>query len=230
MKNPLNIFKRNKETTDPKVIIDKCLRALSNRITDSFQEDGYHWSKPWGVKRFESVVLAKFFMEYSFKIISEDKLQDDERLAFDTLCTTSFSKLFDSEFSSVGLNYEDMNEDINSKIEMYFEARKSSKPPHCWHAIYQLVTKTENKEDIQEDIKNKTSGLELIRGNENFISMVPQYESKIKILRDKVLAFESAEMMLPHMARFTKDKLRLIKLKKIKALSKKMAKQEKTKK
>ena len=60
--------------------------------------------------------------------------------------------------------------------------------------------------------------------------MVPQYESQIKILKDKANAFDSAEMMLPHMVRFTKDKLRVIKLKKIKVLSKKLAKQEKGKK
>ena len=60
--------------------------------------------------------------------------------------------------------------------------------------------------------------------------MVPQYESQIRILKDKVNAFESAEMMLPHMVRFTRDKLRAINLKKIKALSKKLAKKDKGKK
>ena len=60
--------------------------------------------------------------------------------------------------------------------------------------------------------------------------MIPQYESQIRILKDQGNAFESAEMMLPHMVRFTKDKLRVIKLKKIKALSKKLAKTAKGKK
>ena len=60
--------------------------------------------------------------------------------------------------------------------------------------------------------------------------MVPQYKVQIKVLKDKADAFESAEMMLPHMARFTKDKLRSVNLKKIKALSKKAAKKDKGKK
>jgi hypothetical protein len=72
--------------------------------------------------------------------------------------------------------------------------------------------------------------LELIKGNENFAGMVPQYESQISILKDKASAFDSAEMMLPHMVRFTKDKLRVINLKKIKALSKKLSKKDKGKK
>ena len=60
--------------------------------------------------------------------------------------------------------------------------------------------------------------------------MVPQYESQIRMLKEKASAFESAEMMLPHMMRFTKDKLSQINLKKIKALSKKLAKKDKGKK
>ena len=83
---------------------------------------------------------------------------------------------------------------------------------------------------MQEDLKNKSAGLQLIQGNENFAGMVPQYKAQIKVLKDKAGAFESAEMMLPHMARFTKDKLRSVNLKKIKALSKKAAKKDKGKK
>ena len=79
-------------------------------------------------------------------------------------------------------------------------------------------------------IAKKIAGLELIRGNDNFASMVPQYEMQIKTLKDKANSFESAEMMLPHMFRFTKDKLRVIKLKNIKAISKKLSKKDKGKK
>jgi hypothetical protein len=226
----LKLFSRNNEPSDPETIINNCLKAVVNRISDSLDEAEYHWTKPWGVKRFESIILAKFMLDYSFNKLAEDKLGDDERTGYHNLCDISFSNLFNDEFSSVGLNCEDMQEEIQTKIDSYFEARRGSKPPFCWHAIYQLITKTSPKEQIQEDIAKKTAGLELIRGNDNFASMVPQYEMQIKILKDKANSFESAEMMLPHMLRFAKDKLRVIKLKKIKAISKKLAKQEKSKK
>ena len=71
--------------------------------------------------------------------------------------------------------------------------------------------------------------MELIKGNENFASMVPQYENKIKILNDKVNSFEYAEMMISHMLRFTRDKLKAIKMRKIKSLSKKLTKKDKSK-
>jgi len=206
------------------------LIAVVNRISDSLDEEEYHWTKPWGVKRFESIILAKFMIDYSFNKLAEDKLGDDEKAGFHNLFNTSFSNLFNDEFSSVALNYEDMQEEIQGKIDSYFEARRGSKPPFCWHAIYQIITRTSSKEQVQEDLAKKTAGLELIRGNDNFASMVPQYEMQIKILKDKANSFESAEMMLPHMLRFTKDKLRVINLKKIKAISKKLAKQEKSKK
>ena len=131
----MNIFSRNKESSDPAVIINNCLDEVSNRITDSLSEEEYRWSKPWGVKRFESLILTKFFMQYAFNLLSEEKLQDDERTGFYNLCDTSFSELFNNEFSSVGLNYEDMQEEIQCKIDGYIEARKGSKPPLCWHSI-----------------------------------------------------------------------------------------------
>jgi len=226
----LKLFSRNNEPSDPATIINNCLIVVVNRISDSLDEEEYHWTKPWGVKRFESIILAKFMLDYSFNKLAEDKLGDDEKTGYHNLCDISFSNLFNDEFSSVGLNYEDMQEEIQAKIDSYIEARKGSKPPYCWHAIYQLITKTSPKEQIQEDISKKIAGLELIRGNDNFASMVPRYEMQIKILKDKVNSFESAEMMLPHILRFTKDKLRVIKLKKIKAISKKLVKKEKSKK
>jgi hypothetical protein len=226
----MKLFSRNKETSDPAVIIQNSLSAVVNRISESFEDEKYHWTKPWGVKRFESMVLAKFMMDYSFNGLAEDKLKDDEKNAFITLSLSSFSKLFNDEFSQIGLNCEDMQEELQQKIDAYFDARRGTKPPLCWHTIYQLVTRSKSKEELEEDVKKKAIGLELIKGNENFAGMVPQYESQISILKDKASAFDSAEMMLPHMVRFTKDKLRVINLKKIKALSKKLAKKDKGKK
>ena len=123
-----------------------------------------------------------------------------------------------------------MREEIQKKIEEYFDARRGIRPPKCWQNIYLVITRSKSKDEIDEEIKKKSAGLELIRGNEAFAGMVPQYESQIKILTDKAGAFESAEMMLPHMSRFTKDKLRVINLKKIKTLSKKLANKDKGKK
>ena len=226
----MKLFSRNKETSDPAVIIQNSLSAVVNRISESFEDEKYHWTKPWGVKRFESMVLAKFMMDYSFNGLADDKLKDDEKIAFITLCSSSFSKLFNDEFSQIGLNFDDMQDELQQKIDAYFDARRESKPPYCWHKIYQLITRSKSKEELEDDVVKKSAGLELIKGNKNFAGMVPQYESQIRILKDKVSAFESAEMMLPHMVRFTKEKLRAINLKKIKALSKKIAKKDKDKK
>ncbi|SVD96726.1 uncharacterized protein METZ01_LOCUS449580, partial [marine metagenome] len=194
----MKFFSRNKEPSDPAVIINDCFKSVANRISDSLEEEGYHWTKSWGVKRFESIILAKFMMDYSFNGLVEDKLKDEEKTGFENLCNTSFSTLFNDEFSVVGLNYEDMQEEIQQKIDGYFDARRESRPPQCWHDIYKLVTRSQSKEDIAKDIQNKSAGLELIRGNENFAGMVPQYEVQIRVLNDKANAFESAEMMLPH--------------------------------
>ena len=226
----MKLFSRKKVITDPEIVINDSLKLLVNRISDTLSEEEYRWNKPWGVKRFESMILAKFMIDYSFNGITKDKLNDDEKLSFIEICTNSFSTLFNKEFSEVGLNYEDMQEEISQKVEAYYEARRESKPPICWHKIYRLITRCKSKEEIDEDIRSKISGLELIKGNENFAGMVPQYEAKIKILKDRANSFESAEMMLPHMIRFTNDHLRVINIKKIKSLSKKLSKKDKGKK
>ena len=226
----MKLFFQNKETSDPGIIIDNCLKTVTNRISDDLDGDAYHWNKPWGVKRFESIVLSKFLMNLAFNHLSEDKLQDDEKTGFENLCNTSFSTLFNDEFSSVGLSFEDMEEEIQTKIDGYFEARHENRAPICWHAIYKQIIRSSSKEEIVEDIQKKSEGLELIKGNDNFASMVPQYETQIKIMDDKVNSFEYAEMMISHMLRYTRDKLRAINLKKIKALSNKLSKQNKDKK
>jgi len=91
--------------------------VVVNRISDSLDEDEYHWKKPWGVKRFESMILAKFMLDHAFNGLSEDKLKDDEKIAFENLSNSAFSKMFNDEFSEVGLNYEDMQEEIQKKID-----------------------------------------------------------------------------------------------------------------
>ena len=221
---------RNKESSNPAIIIDNCLKNVTNRISDDLDGEGYHWEKPWGVKRFESIVLAKFLMNHSFNLLSENKLTDDEKTGFENLCNTSFSTLFNDEFSAIGVNFEDMQKEIQQKIDGYIEARRENRPPICWYAIYQQITRNNSKEQIEEEIQNKSNGLELIKGNENFVSIVPQYETQIKILNDKVKSFEYAEMMISHMLRFTREKLKAINMRKIKTLSKKLAKQDKSKK
>jgi len=226
----LLFFSKNKQQTDPEIIVKDCLNDLVKKVSEDLSSDGYRWGKPWGVKLFESAVLSKFIIDYSFDGIVAEQLSDDEKKGFFEISNRKFSKYFNDTFSSVGLNYEDMKEDIDNKVEKYFATRREfRKPPQCWHQIYMLVTRSKSIEEIKDDMKNKTSGLELMKTNENFSSMVPQYEMQIKILQDKIGAFELAEMMLPHMIRFTKQRLRPIKLKKIKALSKKLAKKDKKK-
>ena len=65
-----------------------------------------------------------------------------------------------------------------------------------------------------------------MRSNENFSTMSAQYESQINHLKKKVAAFDLADIMLPHMFRSGRQKLKKINIKKIKALSKILAKKD----
>ena len=226
----MNIFSRNKELSDPKIVVNSCLKFLLDRITDDLDNERYHWKKSWGVKRFESIVLAKFILDYSFERIVENQLSDDEKNGYYDLSNTSFSSMFNEEFSEVGINFADMKEEIEKKVEGYFTSLKEvQKPPECYYQVYMLITGSQSREELEEEVKKKTAGLDLIRTNENFASVVTQYEGQIKHLKEQVAAFDQAEIMLPHMIRSARQKIKNINLNKIKTLSKKLAKKEKKK-
>ena len=61
----MKLFSRKKVITDPEIVINDSLKLLVNRISDALSEEEYRWNKPWGVKRFESMILAKFMIDYS---------------------------------------------------------------------------------------------------------------------------------------------------------------------
>jgi len=223
----LKFFSRNKELSDPAIIVSSCIRFLLNRITDDLEREGYSWNKPWGVKRYESMLLAKFILDYSFEKIVEGQLSDDEKNGYYDLSNTSFSSMFNDEFSEVGMNFEDMQEEIEEKVAAYFKVRRENRrPPECYYQIYMLITGSQSLEELEEEIKKKTAGLEFMRSNENFSTMSAQYESQINQLKQKVAAFDLADIMLPHMFRSGRQKLKKINIKKIKALSKILAKKD----
>ena len=116
----MKLFSRNKESSDPAEIVHKSFISVSDKIFKALEEEGYHWTKPWGVKRFESLVLTKFMMDYSFNGLAEDKLKDDEKNAFNNFCSKEFSKLFNDEFSQIGLNFDDMQDELQEKIDINY--------------------------------------------------------------------------------------------------------------
>lgn len=226
----MGIFSKNKEPKGPEAIIKASLSAVSNRLLDTLNGEEYLWQKAHGVKRFECLILSKYLLDYSFKSLAEDKLKEDETEGFTQISNSVFEKSFNDEFSEVGIHFEDMKDKVEGKIEEYFESRLGNKPPACWHIIYSKCTNSKSIEELEKEMEKQSNGLEVIRGNENFANLVPKYEARLESLKNKCEAFESAEMMLPHMVRFTKEKLKAINLKKIKALSKKLAKKDKGKK
>ena len=226
----MKLFSKNKELSDPAIIISSCLRFLLNRISDDLDRREYSWNKPWGVKRFESIILSKFILDYSFKKITENQLSADENNGYYNLRDASFSSLFNAEFSEIGMNFEDMQEEIEDKVEAYSKAREDyRRPPECYYQIYMLITGCRSREELEEEIKKKTTSLEFMRNNEKFAPMVTQYEFQINHMKEKLVAFDMADIMLPHMFRAARQKLKNINLKKIKSLSKKLIKLEKKK-
>ena len=115
---------------------------------------------------------------------------------------------------------------INNKTQDYYNARKDNDQAHeCYYQIFMHIIGGNSRIDLEKELKRKESGLELMYGNDDFSSMIPQYKNTIKVLKEKIIGFDLAEIMIPHMIRTARQKLRNINLKKIKSLSKKIAKE-----
>ena len=155
------------------------------------------------------MLLAKFIMDYSFERIIEGQLSDDDKNGYYAMSNSSFSNIFNDEFSEVGMNFEDMQEEIEEKVTAYFRVRSENRrPPECYYQIHMLITGSNSLEELEEAVKKKTVGLEFMRSNENFSTMCAQYEAQIKELKQKIAAFDLADIMLPHMFRLGRQRLK----------------------
>ena len=226
----MKFFFRSKEPSDPVIVVNSCLKFLLNRITDDLDSKEYCWNRPWGIKRFESMILAKSVLDYSFEKIVKDELSEDEKQGYYDLSNSSFARVFNAEFSELGIHFEEMREEIEKKIEDYSSALwDKRKPPEAYYQIFILITGSQTRTELEEEERKNTAGLKLMRTNEYFSKMVPLYEEEIKLLQEKIAAFDRVEIMLPHILRSARSKLKNIKIKKIKSLSKKLAKKVKKK-
>ena len=226
----MKFFSRNKESSDPTIIVRNCLQFLLNRITDEFDDDRYSWNKSWGVKHFESIILAKFIIDDSFERLVSDELSDEEKKGYYELSKISLFNIFNTEFSEVGVNFEDMKEQIEGKVKDYFSIQKEKDNLiEYYYQIYMLMTGSQSRYELEEEIDKKKTGVEIMRTNNNFAHLVAPYEAQISSLEKKIAAFNLAEIMIPHMYRSAKQKLKIINLKKIKSLSKALLKQDKKK-
>ena len=75
-----------------------------NRISDDFERKAYYWDKPWGVKRYESIILSKFILDYSFEKFVQDELLEEEKISYYDISKKAFADIFNDEFSGI-LNY-----------------------------------------------------------------------------------------------------------------------------
>ena len=224
----MNIFTFNRKSTDFEAIISSCLKSLINRISDDLERKGYYWNKSWGVKRYESFILAKFILDYSFEGVMKDEISDEEKKAYYFLSNKLLLNTFNVEFSEVGIDYENMQDEINSKIKKYFIAMDDdSQPPECYHQIYSIVTGNQSSQELNNEIKKHTVCMQFLKVNNNFSHLVPKYEEQLNSLKEQISAYGLAEIMLPHMIRSARHEMRNIDIKKLKSLSKKLAKIEK---
>ena len=58
-------------------------------------------------------------MDYSFEGVFSNKLSENEKSSYYIISNEAFSKIFNEEFAEIGMNYDDMKEIIDKKIQDY---------------------------------------------------------------------------------------------------------------
>ena len=223
----MKLFSNHKKITAPETITSSCLNILLNRISSDLERKGYYWDVAWGIKRYESIILSKFIIDHSFESIFREEVSEEEKSAYHFISNKVFSSLFNEEFSEIGINYESMKLEIDKKIQDYFAAYNSTdESPSHYAQMYMVITKSQSPDVLKKEIDKQNVCLKFLRVNDKFSHMVPEYEKKLICFEEKASAFKLAEVMLPHMMRSARHKMKDMNIKKLKSLSKKILKKE----
>lgn len=226
--NFFSIFKKKEKKVNPEKLIASTFDSNYKKLLDELTLDEYCWDKPFGIKKFECFVLAKFVTDYSFKTLYAEDIDKDQSEGYERLCNSHFIEQHDIIFNGM-LKFSEMESVINEKIECYKTLRRESRPPECWYAIYSDFSGNLTFDEANEEVERQISGLELVKSNAKFKKLVPQCELKLEQTKTLTKAFMSAEVIFPRTIRFSKAEFKKINLKKIKAAFKKLDKAEKKK-
>jgi len=223
-----SILRNKEQKVDPIQSIKHNFDSNYKKLLDEFILDEYCWEKPYGIKKFECFVLAKFVTDYSFKTLFSDDIDIDQSKGYQRLSDTHFKDQHDIIFNGM-LKYADMESIINEKIEIYKTLRRENRPPECWYEIFSEFTGNLTFNEANAEVERQRSGLVLVKSNSKFNRLVPKCEMKLEETMALVQSFMSVEVTFPRAVRASKSEFKKMNKKKIKAAIKKLEKAEKKK-
>ena len=222
----MQIFSKKPKVKDAEKHLSSCIDKIYSKVLDEFNSPDYYWNRPYGVQKFESLVLSKYILEHTFKFAYGDDPNPEDQDNFQRVLDAEFEKIHDKMFSSVDFTYQENIELINQKVESYKDLRREYKPPVCWHSLFSLLTNNPSIDMAKAELLKHEHGLALMRNNQNFVHMVGSAEQRIIKLKNKVASFESTEIFIPRIIRMAKDNLLIMPLKMLKKVVKKLDKAE----
>jgi len=217
-------FKKSTKIKNYETFLSECLQEVHHKFFDELSSKNYFWDRSYGVRQFESFIISKFIIDYSLKLQFESNSKPEELENFYIVFNDIFIKEYNKLFESIGMSYGEMETLINEKIENYKQLRSEYKPPTCWHSIYSIVTHNKTIEETVDELNKQKKGFSLIKSNPKLKHMVQKYENVINNFTKKNDAFITVEIFFPKMIRFSKEKLKLMKLKNLSKLAKKIEK------
>ena len=96
-----SIFKKKEKKVDAQQLIISTFDSCYKKLLDELTSDEYCWSKPFGIKKFECLVIAKFVTDYSFKTLYAEEVDKDQSEGFQRLSDSHFINQHDIIFNGM---------------------------------------------------------------------------------------------------------------------------------
>ena len=128
----LSRFRSLLTRTDPYEEYAPFILSRMNYISDGLfkhlSNKHYRWKENDGVKRFECLILAKFFVDYA--LLTTEGFSEDKRGFYLNVTDMVFEEVLKSDFP--WLKVPDV---VKTKLETYSDIMTNTPPPLCWQVL-----------------------------------------------------------------------------------------------
>ncbi|HAR95197.1 MAG TPA: hypothetical protein DCR97_04435 [Deltaproteobacteria bacterium] len=105
-----------------------CMNHISAGLSKHFGHECYRWNENEEVRRFESLILSRFLVDYA--LLTMEEVPEGKRQLYLATTETVFQETLRSIFP--WLKVPDI---VRKKLEMYSSILSDTSPPTCWQLL-----------------------------------------------------------------------------------------------
>ena len=201
----LSLFKFKRKQIDISLLLKDLFENVKSKFLTEFNNESYNWIKSKNIKEYECIILSKFFIDYSFSILSPNL---DKKLiaSFNKISEESFIDFYENKYSN-RLPYKEFKHIVDEKYNSYFSLRKEHKAPLCWNMIYASVTSKPTPDEIEIEIAGLKKAIKLLKNNSQLTDVSYGFNDRIDKRFKEIETFDLSEILFRRNIRYIKKQL-----------------------